>query len=228
VVFSSSSLVLLLLLQKWRRCIYHRISSDEGESFLAGDWYGEAAQSIAPVGIMMAFFMLIYTIWFGFAWGTIGWLLFGLSVLLAGIITVKSIKNVKHSRLFAHNITTEGARINLAMGILSGVSYGLLWLFVIILMTIDLYILIMPFVTLIIGVHFIPQAKIMNRKLDYFVAPLPILSALFSFYLAAQPEASWLVVYAVASVGGAIATAIYGMYMLKTYQTLALENGVDY
>jgi len=193
----------------------------------APDWYGEAAQSIAPISMLMAIFMLIYTIWFGFAWGFIGWILFTLSVILACFLIVKSIQHMKHSKLFVNNKSAEGERIGKAMGILSAVSHGPLWLFVIILLIIDLHIFIIPAVTLIIGLHFIPQAKIMNRKLDYFVAPIPILSSIAAFYLALQTNASWLSVYSVAGVGGAIATAIYGLYTVKSYKTLALENGVD-
>lgn len=86
----------------------------------------------------------------------------------------------------------------------------------------------MPTVTLIIGLHFIPQAKIMNRKIDYYVAPLPILTAIIAIYLAIQSDVSWLSVYAIASLGGALATSIYGMYILRIYKTLAKDNGVDY
>lgn len=194
----------------------------------APNWYGEAAQSIAPVGIMMALFLLVYTIWFGLAWGTVGWIVFTLSVLLASFLFVRSIRNIKHSKLFENNQTAEGKRMSKFMGILSGVSYGILWLSVILLFIFDLYIFIMPTVTLIIGLHFIPQAKIMNRKIDYYVAPLPILTAIIAIYLAIQSDVSWLSVYAIASLGGALATSIYGMYILRIYKTLAKDNGVDY
>lgn len=184
----------------------------------APNWYGEAAQSIAPVGVMMAFFLLVYTVWFGFAWGTVGWLLFILSILLASFLFLKSIQNIKHSKLFENSQTTEGKRISKLMGILSGVSYGILWLAVILLFTFDLSIFIMPIVTLIIGVHFIPQAKIMKRKIDYIVALLPIVTAIIAIFLAIQSDLVWLSVYAVASIGGALATSIYGLYILRTYK----------
>jgi hypothetical protein len=38
----------------------------------APEWFGEVAQSIAPIGMMMAIFMLVYSVWFGFAWGEMG------------------------------------------------------------------------------------------------------------------------------------------------------------
>lgn len=194
----------------------------------APNWYGEAAQSIAPVGVMMASFLLVYTVWFGFAWGALGWILFSLSILLASFLVVKSIQNIKHSKLFENKQTTEGKRINKLMGILSGVSYGILWLAVILLFIFDLSVFIMPIVTLIIGLHFIPQAKIMNRKIDYFVAPLPIISAVISIFLGIQSDLTWLYIYAIASIGGALATSIYGLYILRTYKKMAKENDVSY
>lgn len=197
---------------------------------IAPKWYGEAAQSIAPVGIMMSVFLLVYTIWFGFAWGAIGWLAFTLSLLLSTFIFVRSVKNIKHSKLFEKHISAEGKRIGKAMGILSGISYGLLWLSVILLFIFNLIDFIMPIVTLIIGLHFLPQARIMDRKIDYFVAPIPILTSLIAFYLALQSPSnlSWLSLYAIASVGGAIATSIYGIYILITYKNLAKASGVNY
>ncbi|WP_200089110.1 hypothetical protein [Salicibibacter cibi] len=68
-------------------------------------WYGEAAQNIAPLGMVMAVFLLVYTIWFGFAWGAIGWFLFVLSLLLSSFLFVKSIQNIKHSKLLKNNVT---------------------------------------------------------------------------------------------------------------------------
>ena len=42
--------------------------------------FGEIAQNIAPYGIMMAVFTLFYSVWFCFAWGTVGRILFALTV----------------------------------------------------------------------------------------------------------------------------------------------------
>jgi hypothetical protein len=113
------------------------------------------------------------------------------------------------------------------MGIVSGVSYGLLWLFVIAFIIFEQYRFIMPTVTLIIGLHFLPQAKIMNRTLDYYVAPFPIVTALVAFYFAFQTNMPWLEVSAIASIGGVIATAIYGIYTVNSYNRLVEENGLS-
>lgn len=192
------------------------------------DWYGETAQNIAPVGMMMAGFMLVYSIWFGFAWGMLGWIAFGCTVLLSLFLIIKSVKHIKHSKLFINNKSAEGKKIGKAMGILSGISYGALWLSVILFLILGLYKFIMPSITLIIGIHFIPQAKIFNRKIDYFVAPLPILSSIIAFYFSFQNNISWLSVFSIAGIGGVLSTAIYGIYMITSYKNLAIKNGVDY
>ncbi|GMA48018.1 hypothetical protein TMUPMC115_2273 [Tetragenococcus muriaticus PMC-11-5] len=191
------------------------------------DLNGETLRSIAPVSLMMAIFLLAYTIWFGFAWGLFGWILFTVSLFISTILFVKSIQNIKHSKLFEVHETKSGKRIGKAMGILSGVSYGILWLSVIILIIIDWYALIMPVVTLIIGLHFFPQAKIMNRKLDYFVAPIPIATALISIILVINSDLPWQSAFAIASIGGAIATIIYGFHILSTYQQLTSHNAAN-
>ena len=41
--------------------------------------FGEIAQNIAPYGIMMAVFTLFYSVWFCFAWGAVGRVLFALT-----------------------------------------------------------------------------------------------------------------------------------------------------
>lgn len=188
--------------------------------------YGEVAQNIAPVSLMMAVFLPVYTIWFGFAWDVIGWLFFGMSLLFSSYLIVKSIQNIKHSKRFEKNVSADGKKIGKAMGILSGVSYGILWLAVIVFIILKQYTFIIPIITLVIGLHFIPQAKIFNRKIDYFVAPLPIATALIAIFLAINYDVHWSFVYAIASIGGALASSIYGLYILQTYKSLAIRNGI--
>lgn len=192
----------------------------------ARDSFGEAARSIAPMGIMMAFFMLIYTIWWGFAFGLFGWILFAFSCAFAFFLVNESIRNIKHANRFPKNKSQEGERIGKQMGILSGISYGLLWIFAIILAIMGLYQWILPAVTFIIAVHFFPQAKIFNRKIDYYLAPFPLITSIIGFYLAGQTGMEWSIVYAVSGTGGAVATGGYGIFMLITYRHLAENAGV--
>ena len=190
--------------------------------------FGEIAQNIAPYGIMMAVFTLFYSVWFCFAWGAIGRVLFALTVAYGGNIVFASIKNIKHAKRFKAVPSEAGKKILKSMSIVSAITYSALTVFAVTLAAVHLVKLIFPAVTLIIGLHFIPLGKIMNRKIDYFIAPVPIVFALAASYLAFTTTMTWLEVYAVAGIGGAVATMIYGAYMLYAYKKVAREYGVEY
>lgn len=190
--------------------------------------FGEIAQNIAPYGIMMAVFTLFYSVWFCFAWGAIGRVLFALTVAYGGNIVFASIKNIKHAKRFKAVPSDAGKKILKSMSIVSAITYSAVTVFAVTLSAVHLVKLIFPAVTLIIGLHFIPLGKIMNRKIDYFIAPVPIVFSLAASYLAFTTTMTWLEVYAVAGIGGAVATMIYGAYMLYAYKKVAREYGVEY
>ena len=121
-----------------------------------------------------------------------------------------------------------GKKILKNMSIVSAITYSALTVCAVTLSAVHLVKLIFPAVTLIIGLHFIPLAKIMNRKIDYFIAPVPIVFSLLASYLAFTTTMTWLEVYAVAGIGGACATMIYGAYMLYAYKRVARDYGVEY
>jgi len=190
--------------------------------------FGEIAQNIAPYGIMMAVFTLFYSVWFCFAWGAIGRVLFALTVAYGGNIVFASIKNIKHAKRFKAVPSDAGKKILKSMSIVSAITYSAVTVFAVTLSAVHLVKLIFPAVTLIIGLHFIPLGKIMNRKIDYFIAPVPIVFSLAASYLAFTTTMTWLEVYAVAGIGGAVATMIYGAYMLYAYKKVAREYGAEY
>lgn len=190
--------------------------------------FGEIAQNIAPYGIMMAVFTLFYSVWFCFAWGAVGRILFALTVAYGAYIVFASIKNIKHAKRFKAVPSDAGKKIAKSMIIISAITYPAMTVCVVTLAAFHLVKLIFPAVTLIIGLHFIPLGKIMNRKIDYFIAPVPIVFSLAASYLAFTTTMTWLEVYAVAGIGGACATMIYGAYMLYAYKKVALEYGVEY
>ena len=190
--------------------------------------FGEIAQNIAPYGIMMAVFSLFYSVWFCFAWGTLGRILFALTVAYGGTIVFASIKNIKHAKRFKAVPSDAGKKILKNMSIVSAITYSAITVFAVTLSAVHLVKLIFPAVTLIIGLHFIPLGKIMNRKIDYLIAPVPIVFSLTASYLAFTTTMTWLEVYAVAGIGGAVATMIYGAYMLYAYKRVAREYGVEY
>ena len=190
--------------------------------------FGEIAQNIAPYGIMMAVFTLFYSVWFCFAWGAVGRVLFALTVAYGGNIVFASIKNIKHAKRFKAVPSDAGKKIVKSMSIISAITYSAITVFAATLSAVHLVKLIFPAVTLIIGLHFIPLGKIMNRKIDYLIAPVPIVFSLVASYLAFTTTMTWLEVYAVAGIGGAVATMIYGAYMLYAYKKIAREYGVEY
>ena len=190
--------------------------------------FGEIAQNIAPYGIMMAVFTLFYSVWFCFAWGAVGRVLFALTVAYGGNIVFASIKNIKHAKRFEAVPSEAGKKIVKSMSIVSAITYSAITVFAATLSAVHLVKLIFPAVTLIIGLHFIPLGKIMNRKIDYFIAPVPIVFSLAASYLAFTTTMTWLEVYALAGIGGAVATMIYGAYMLYAYKKIAREYGVEY
>ncbi|MBC6713264.1 hypothetical protein [Treponema sp. Marseille-Q3903] len=190
--------------------------------------FGEIAQNIAPYGIMMAVFTLFYSVWFCFAWGNLGRILFALTVAYGVCIVFLSIKNIKHAKRFKAVPSKEGKKIAKSMTIVSAITYPAMTVCVVMLVAFHLEKLILPAVTFVIGLHFIPLGKIMNRKIDYFIAPVPIVFSLVASYLAFTTAISWVEVYAVAGIGGACATMIYGAYMLYAYKKVAQKYGVEY
>ena len=190
--------------------------------------FGEIAQNIAPYGIIMAVFTLCYSIWFCFAWDTLGIVLFALTVIYGACIAFASIKNIKHAKRFKAVPSEAGKKIVKKMSIVSAITYSAVTVFAATLSAVHLVKLIFPAVTLIIGLHFIPLGKIMNRKIDYFIAPVPIVFSLVASYLAFTTTITWLEVYAVAGIGGAFATMIYGAYMLYAYKKVVREYRVEY
>lgn len=190
--------------------------------------FGEIAQNIAPYGIMMAVFSLFYSVWFCFAWGTVGLILFALTIIYGAYIAFASIKNIKHAKRFKAVPSEAGKKIAKNMGIVSAITYSALTVFAVTFAAVHLVKLIFPAVTLIIGLHFIPLGKIMNRKIDYFIAPVPIVFSLAASYLAFTTTMTWLEVYAVAGIGGAFATMIYGAYMLYAYKKVVREYRIEY
>lgn len=86
----------------------------------------------------------------------------------------------------------------------------------------------LPLMVFVIGAHFIPMAWILARKIDYFLGPLAIIFAAVAGYFALDPSVSWLMVFAVAGLGGGLATGTYAAYMARAYRARCLEAGVPF
>ena len=62
--------------------------------------------------------------------------------------------------------------------------------------------------------------KIFDRKIDYFLAPVPIFTALIAAYITTVSDTPWQIVFAISSIGGVVATASYGLYLAVQCQQL--------
>lgn len=182
------------------------------------EWDQGVARASAPHAIIMVAFILAFSIWFGFAWGTAGWILFAVAMIGAVYILVGSLKNRQLSKSIGNDKTSEVSRIERSIGFLVGVTYATILIVVILLFVLEVAIFIVPFITLVMGIHFLLQAPIMNRRFDYYIAPLPLISSCIAAYFAFQPDASVYMVFAIAGIGGAAAALIYGFYVIDIYK----------
>lgn len=185
------------------------------------DWDFEAARASAPHALIMVGFIVAFSIWFGFAWGMAGWILFAVVMIGAVYILVGSLKNRELSKSVGNDRTSDVVRIERSIGFLVGVTYATILIVVILMFVLEVAMFIVPFITLVMGIHFLLQAPIMNRRFDYYIAPLPLISSCIAAYIAFQPDASLYTVYAIAGLGGVAAALIYGYYVIDTYRKLA-------
>jgi len=189
-------------------------------------WYGAAARGMAPQPLIQSGFMLVYSVWWVFAWPGWGTGAFTLMVVLALGAGALGVRNLRHARKFENIESEAGLVIGKRMTVLSAVSYGTLWLAVIALSVLGQPRWILPVVALIIALHFFPLAWIFHRRIDLYLAPVALVFSAIGLYLATQAEVRWEVVYAVTGVGGALCTGVYAMYMLRQYTALARSANV--
>lgn len=87
---------------------------------------------------------------------------------------------------------------------------------------------VLPLMVFVIGAHFIPMARILGRRIDYLLGPVAMLGAVAAGVLALDPRVSWLVVFAVAGIGGAASTLAYAAYMARAYRRLSERARVPF
>lgn len=71
-----------------------------------------------------------------------------------------------------------------------------------------------PVIALIVGLHFIPLARIFERTIDYYIAAWVVVVALVGIGLLAFTSTPVQTVWAIVSLGTACGTSVFGLYMM--------------
>jgi len=74
--------------------------------------------------------------------------------------------------------------------------------------------LVIPTIALVVGLHFFPLAKVFKRTVDYYLASWATLVAILGFVFSLKKLMPVNEVMAFVGVGIAIATSLYGFYMV--------------
>lgn len=172
--------------------------------------------------------MLIYSIWWPFAWGLPGLVAFVLAVAFAAIFAIRGIRQIRHSVQFEAPESPEDTRIGRAMGILNSVTHPVWMLGTIVLLIVGQGRWVMPLMVFVIGAHFLPIAHILGRWVDYSAGLLMIAFAVIGGIMAANPTIPWVTVFAVSGVGGTIATGFYAIYMARRYGQMTRAAGLSF
>jgi ABC-type transport system involved in cytochrome c biogenesis permease subunit len=109
----------------------------------------------------------------------------------------------------------EGKKTGKKFGIIFGIEGVAIFIAVNILTNLHLESFVIPAIALIVGLHFYPLAAIFKRKVDYYFASWTCFIALSGVILLIIKPSEQSAVSAFVSVGVALATTGYGIYMLQ-------------
>ncbi|GGH35145.1 hypothetical protein [Microbacterium album] len=195
-------------------------SLEQNSTTQAPEWFGSAARGIAFFPVMMSAYAVFYAAWWPFAWGYAGSGVFALVVVLAAVFIARGVAQIRHASSFPNNRNDEDQRLGKTMGLLNSVTHPIWMLGSIILLAFGEGRWVLPLMVFVIGAHFVPMARILGRRIDYVLGPVAMVGAIIAGVLALDPQVSWLVVFAVAGIGGAVATLCYAVYMARAYRRL--------
>jgi hypothetical protein len=178
-----------------------------------------AVKGIATGLCMMAFFTLIWSgIAFGGLRGTAYWFFLLLFPVFAILFVVSAVKLFRAAKYFPKAISEADLAEEKRMGKWFGIIFGAegLGIFVGINIVVNLGYpeLVIPTIALVVGLHFFPLAKVFKRTFDYYLATWATLIALLGFVFTLNKTMPANLVMAFVGIGIAIATSIYGFYML--------------
>ncbi|MFT4052579.1 MAG: hypothetical protein QM677_10060 [Microbacterium sp.] len=149
-----------------------------------------------------------YAAWWSFAWGWIGAL------------------------AFPNDPTPEIERERKAMALLNSIAHPI-YMFPSILVIVIVIVFgqgrwVLPLMVFVIGAHLLPMARILDRKIDYLLGPVTMIVAIGAGLLALDETVAWLVVFAVAGIGGAVSTLCYALYLAREYRRLCDRASVPF
>src|SRR5699024_8543065 len=122
------------------------------------DWDFEAARASAPHALIMVGFIVAFSIWFVFAWGIVGWILIAAEMIGAAYISAGRPKNLDLSKSAGNDRTSDVVRIERSVGFLFCVTYATTLIAAILMLVLEVAMFIVPFITLVMGIHFLLQA----------------------------------------------------------------------
>jgi len=180
---------------------------------------GAAVKGIATGLCMMAFFTLMWTgIAFGGLHGTSWWLFLLVFAAFAILFIIRAIKLFGVVKYFPALTSAADLAEEKRMGKWFGIIFGAegLGIFVGINIVINLGYpdLVIPTIALVVGLHFFPLAKVFKRTVDYYLAGWATLIAIMAFVFTLNKTMPPNFVMAFVGIGIAIATSLYGFYML--------------
>lgn len=188
----------------------------------------ESAKATAYFPLMMAVYVVFYSIWFPIGWGVFGWLLLAIALIGAVIAGARGLRQIRHAKSLPDQPASEaGKRIAKQMGILNSVIHPIWMIGSILLAVFGGARWIVPLIVFVIGAHFIPIAKIMDRKVDYVLGPIAMTFAATAAVLAFNPDYSWGFIAALAGLGGALTTGGYALYMSMNYAQLTAQDPIN-
>jgi hypothetical protein len=161
---------------------------------------------------------------YGLLWSCIS---IGFGILLLIIASYYFLKAKHLPHLDSDADRQEGKKIGMWYGIIVGAEGLLIGGACPALVLTGLAAFILPVVALIVGVHFIPMAKIFRRTVDYYIATWTCIVGLTGVYMVSHgyPGAS---VNTMTGFGVGASTAAYGIYMIFAgYKIVKAYKAVD-
>ena len=187
-----------------------------------------AVRSVAGALLLMAFFTGLWAAWvFPVAPPLIAAAITLPFFLLAVLFVVEGAVLFAQSGRFPEMATVDrrsrSKRMGLQFGLIFGIEGALIGAASGILFATGLDAYLAPVIALIVGVHFIPLARVFERTIDYWIAAWVIAVALTGILLIGFTSAAPAFVSALVGIGTALGTSVYGIYLLTVKRSVLVR-----